>query len=183
MKTSKVKTPKKVSAPYLERVAYWYLERYAASEERLRRVLLRRVTRAAAYYDDCDSEEGQRLVEDIIGKLRKLNYLNDAAFAEMKAGSLRRSGSSRRKIMGKLAEAGIASDLAAQALAAADNETPDEDPELLAARTYARRRRLGPYRRERSFESDRKDLAALARAGFSFDTAKKILDQASADQT
>ena len=46
-----------------------------------------------------------------------------------------------------------------------------------AARAYAKRRRLGPYRRPdlRAAHRDR-DLAALARAGFAYGLARRVID-------
>ena len=53
----------------------------------------------------------------------------------------------------------------------------DEGSELDAAREFVRRKRLGPYRppRERAARI-RRDLAALARAGFDLDVARRALD-------
>ncbi len=50
------------------------------------------------------------------------------------------------------------------------------DPELAAARHFARRRRLGPFRAaaERQRHAER-DLAALARAGFSYRVARSVM--------
>ena len=45
------KPPRKVSPAYLERAALAYLERFAASAESLRRVLLRKVERSARAHD------------------------------------------------------------------------------------------------------------------------------------
>ena len=46
----------------------------------------------------------------------------------------------------------------------------------------ARRRRLGPFRLEKDRKDKRlRDLAAMARAGFAFDVAKKVIDAASPD--
>ena len=48
--------------------------------------------------------------------------------------------------------------------------------ELEAALTYARKRRLGPHRdAAKRAEYRQKDLASLARQGFSFDIARKVL--------
>ena len=48
---------------------------------------------------------------------------------------------------------------------------------------YARRRRLGPFRvpYDDSWERRQKDLASMARAGFGFGLAKKILSAPSRD--
>ena len=46
----------------------------------------------------------------------------------------------------------------------------------------ARRRRLGPFRLEEARKDKRlRDLATMARAGFAFDLAKKVIDAASPD--
>lgn len=47
-----------------------------------------------------------------------------------------------------------------------------------AAQAYAKRRRLGPYRRpdQRAAHRDR-DLAALARAGFAYGLARRVVDR------
>ena len=58
--------------------------------------------------------------------------------------------------------------------AAAETE---EEPERSAATRLARKRRLGPYRPVAARRDNReKDLAALARAGFSYDVALSVID-------
>ncbi len=49
--------------------------------------------------------------------------------------------------------------------------------EQRAAAALARRRRLGPYRAAEDRKDHRlRDLAAMARAGFAYDVAKKVID-------
>ena len=51
-----------------------------------------------------------------------------------------------------------------------------------AAAALARRRRLGPFRPAKDRKDRRaRDLAAMARAGFDYDLAKKVIDAASPD--
>ena len=46
-----------------------------------------------------------------------------------------------------------------------------------AAARYARRRRLGPFRAAPEREERRqRDLAALARAGFAYDVARRVIE-------
>ena len=55
------------------------------------------------------------------------------------------------------------------------DEAPD--PELHAAIKLARRRRLGPYADPDKRDENRdKHLAAMARAGFSYDMARRIIE-------
>ena len=53
--------------------------------------------------------------------------------------------------------------------------------ELKAAAAFARRRRLGPYRTKDREPNRLRDLAALARAGFAYDLARKVIDAADPD--
>ena len=74
---------------------------------------------------------------------------------------------------------GVASEDAAAAVEALRDD--GGDPDLAAACTFARRRRLGPYRR--AGEGDRaKELGAFARAGFARAVAEALLACATPDQ-
>ena len=70
--------------------------------------------------------------------------------------------------------------LGARARTTALDEELDTNPakrEWQAAVALARRRRLGPFRPEKDRKDKRlRDLAAMARAGFAFDIAKKVID-------
>ena len=90
--------------------------------------------------------------------------------------SLRRRGLSERMIRLKLKEKGLSDDTIREALAQWAADAP-EDGDLQAAINLARRRRLGPFRpTENRAERRDRDLAALARAGFDGDTARRVVD-------
>ena len=78
----------------------------------------------------------------------------------------------------KLAQKGVPRDLVDEALEALVETLEDDDPDRSAAWTYARRRRLGPYRRDPEVRAERreKDLAAMGRAGFPWGLARAIVD-------
>ena len=169
----------------LENVALFYLSRFASSESSLRRVLENRMRRAAMRNpafaaDDALQNKLRAAIDGIVEKHKKTGALNDNAYAEMKITSLRRAGRSARAIRQKLGQKGIAKSLIENNL---ERETEsDGDSELLAARELARRRRLGPFRKG---EGDallwRKELAVMARAGFSLDVARRILGKSADD--
>jgi regulatory protein len=166
----------------LARAAFSYLGRYAASESSLRRALHNRLRRAAlahpAFAQDAEKQAALRdVIEKIIEKHRMSGVLNDAAYAETKVNSLRRAGRSRRFIEFTLSRKGVHADLTHNALTETDGDGGDPaEAEMKAARAFARRRKLGPFRAGTSDENRRrKDLATLARAGFSLDVAKKAL--------
>lgn len=167
-KTAKKSTARVVRRPtpqYLENVATYYVQRYAATTATLKRVLQKRITNAVrAYPDDFNPAPFAAVIDDLIAKFVRLGYVNDETFAEQKIASLRRKGTSARAITAKLREKGIKA-----------NIESDEDTELAAAQRYVKRKRLGPYRTRTAEDSKQKDVAALARAGFSLPVARKAL--------
>lgn len=177
------KVPSKITPSYLENAALHYLERFASSSANLKRVLLRKVDRSVAYWSE-HGETGTRddhvaQVDTVIAKLARLGYLNDAAYAEAKVRALHRAGKGSRTIRATLAAKGVAVDHADAALDALAEDVVE--PDVAAAIRLAKKRRLGPFRRDSRDEMRQKDLAALARAGFDFDTCRRVIDAASAD--
>lgn len=174
------KPPRKATAAALENAALYYLERFATSSKNLRRVLLRRVERSARHHG-ADAGEGSGFVDDLIGRYLDCRLLDDAAFARTQAESMNRRGKSVRAIRAHLMRKLVASDDIEAALDALMEEIPD--PDLAAAVTYAKKRRLGPWRTRRTRRTRKKDenerqkeLAALARSGFSYSIARRIVE-------
>jgi len=164
-----------ITAEYLDRAALHYLERFASSSGNLRRVLMRRVLRAARALGS-DPAEGAALIGALIERYLRSGLLNDRQYAEQKAASLARSGSSRYRIRGKLAQKGVEREMIDETVTTLDEE--GEVTELAAACALIRRRRLGPYRpAEKRAEFRDKDLASMARAGFGFDLSRRLLAQ------
>jgi len=171
--------PKKATAKHLENVALWYLQRFAASADSLRLVLLRRVDKSVRAHAT-DGAEGAALVEDIIDRFRASGLLDDRLYAEGRARSLHRRGVSLRGIRARLRAKGVGAEDIEAALAALSEDAPE--PDLAAAIAYARRRRIGPYRaRGDRAELRERDLAALARQGFDYDTARRVIEADSAE--
>ena len=159
----------------LHKSALHYLERYASSVAGLRRVLLRRVDRAVQE-GRCERDEAVLWVDDIVGRFENAGLVDDRTFAAGQVASRRRRGESGRRIALKLREKGVDANVVDDALL--DEDGPDQTvAEFAAACRFARRRRLGPMRDPDNRISRRdRDLAALARAGFSLDVARRVLD-------
>ncbi len=167
------KPPPRLSGAYLERAAVSHLERYSSSIANLRQVLRRRAQRSCVHHDS-DPTEAEPLIDAAIERLCGLGLLDDRAYA---AGLLRRwraRGRSSRQIAAGLRAKGVAPELCDELL----SHSGEADPDLSAARVYARRRRLGPYRHdpEQRLARRERDFAALARAGYSPDVAEQVLD-------
>lgn len=165
------KVPRKPNPDRLKRQAFHHLERWPTTRANLRRVLRRKVARAVPHHV-FEVEEAHAWIEAVLDDLERIGVLNDTRWALDKARSGIRKGQSPRQVRANLRAKGIAPELVEQALDAVEGDT-----ELRAAVTYARKRRLGPFAPPgRSPEQRTKDLARLARRGFSYDVARRVLD-------
>jgi regulatory protein len=169
---------KPVTAKSLQNAATFYLERYPTTAEGLRRVLMRRVRRAERA--EVPIIEGvDKAIDAIVANFVAAGAIDDRAFAQTKARSLHRRGTSDRLTRQRLKLAGVDEATLDRAMAGL-NEELHADPRLRewqAAKALARRRRLGPFRTTGDRKEHRqRDLAAMARAGFSYDLARKVID-------
>ncbi|MEQ8284487.1 RecX family transcriptional regulator [Thalassospira sp.] len=178
------KRPRKVTRDYLMNYATWYLERFTASRARLEKLMRGKIRISAAEYGT-DPDEAMQWMNSVLSACEKAGFINDDAYAKGRARSLLRKGKAIRVIAADLSARGIAAhqidqaitDLKAEADQAAYEEVRSTDPNIAAAAAYARRRRLGPWRRPDIREEKRdKDMAALARQGFGYDTATRIIN-------
>lgn len=123
-------------------------------------------------------DDVEQAIEAVVQKFVSAGLLDDKAFAQTKARSLHRRGMSGRLTRQRLRVAGVDGDTVDEAMAGLDDEL-GVDPagrELQAAAAFARRRRLGPWRAKDRDENRTRDLASLARAGFAYDLARKVID-------
>lgn len=172
-KRASKRSPRKITPQSLRNAALFYLQRYATSAENLRRVLIRRVERAAHVHGS-DIVEGTEIVSKIITRYREVGLLNDLVYAETQAKTLFRRGTSSRAIRVRLHTKGVGREEIERALALLDLEVTEID--LVAAVILSRRRRLGPWRLEDRLNHRKRDLAILARRGFSYTVAKQVID-------
>ena len=156
-----------IGSDLLERWALDYLGRYASSAENLRRVLTRRVRRRAPEA----VLAAATLIDALVARYRESGLLDDAAYASARVQSLHRRGESMRAMRAGLAAKGVAAADVADAVSALQAAAPD--PDLAAACVFARRRRLGPFRRADADHA--RELGAFARAGFSRRVAEAVL--------
>ena len=110
-----------ITAKYLQNAATFYLERYPATAEGLRRVLGRRV-RKAEMADAPVMENVKQAIEAIVAKFVDAGAINDKEFAQTKARALHRRGTSSRLTRQKLKHAGVDGDTLDRAMAALDEE-------------------------------------------------------------
>ncbi len=177
------RTARPITAKYLQNAAALYLGRYPSTAEGLRRVLNRRVSKARML-DAPVMENVKEAIEVVVARFVDAGVIDDRAFAQTKARSLHRRGTSGRLTRQRLKMAGVESATVDGAMEALGDEL-HADPaqrERQAAAAYARRRRLGPFRAEKDRADKRaRDMASMARGGFAYDVAKKVIDAKSPD--
>ncbi|HET9628201.1 MAG TPA: RecX family transcriptional regulator [Novosphingobium sp.] len=156
------RTPRPLDAARLDELALAYVARFAASGAKLESYLQRKL-RERGWGGDAAPD-----VAAIVARFVQAGYIDDAGYARMKAGSLRRRGYGERRIGQALGAAGIAEELREEVRA-------DEGAQRLAALAYARRRRLGPFGPELDRAGREKQLAALLRAGHRIDHARALV--------
>lgn len=150
---------KKITQARLKNIALYYLERYEASTQKLREVLKRRL--AKARLEQTVPPKANQWVESILEEMVRLGYVNDKRFAENTVRRLSGAGKSRSFIRTKLKLAGIEEEEIMEALSDTD--------ELAAARLMVQKKHLG--------HDFKRDLARLARAGFSYEIAREVLEE------
>ena len=161
-----------------------YLGRYASSRHKLGQILSRFASRKLTDYD---AEDISTAIQQTIDRCGQLGYLDDRQFAVTLARSQRRRGRSQTMIHQRLRQHALSDDIIVYALAVADKNSVNGD--LQAAIRFAQRRRLGPFAKRHSTHRQRldphewkkRDLGAMARAGFSIVISQQVLNHKNPD--
>lgn len=182
----KIKRPRRISAHYLRNAGLYYLQRYTASIHHFRKVMIRKIDKSCAFHKDQDKAECIEHLEDVISELTELGHLDDKAYARGTVFSLRRKGLSTRMIKMRMQQKGIDSLLTDKMLAQYTYENPPHEDfegneDMRAAMTLAKRKKIGACYKKPIKDNDEKQklyarwLGALARAGFDYQTSRKVL--------
>jgi len=163
------RVPKPLDAARLEELALAYVARFATSRAKLEAYLLRKLRERGW------AGESGPAVEALSARFVAAGYVDDAAFARAKSGSLLRRGYGQRRIGEALGAAGIGEDIRAEVRAG-------EGARRQAALVMARKRRLGPFGPPAADRGAReKQIAALLRAGHGLDSARELVNAASVE--
>ena len=158
-----------LDAEALERLALFYVGRFATTRAKLAAYLTRKVRERGWEGPGPDLE---RLVERLSG----LGYIDDAAFASARAASLQRRGYGERRIGQALKAAGIE-----EADAAGAREQARDNAHSAALR-FAERKRIGPYAPAvPDRDARQKAFATMMRAGHPLDIVREVLNASPGD--
>ncbi len=184
----KVKRSRKISERYLRNSGLYYLQRYTASTAHFRKVMTQKITKSCDFHQDQDKEECLKHLETVIAEFLEMGYLDDSAYARGTVFSLRRKGLSARMIQMRMKQKGIDEEITTKMLDQYAYENPPYDDEgdisedFRAAITLAKRKKIGPYYLKPIKDEEEKQklyarwLGAFGRAGFDYQTCRKVLE-------
>ena len=165
--------PKKPTKERLRNIAYFYLTRYSSSSENLRRVLKKRVYKAAKFHN-IDIPKSDEWIGQIIEYFTKSGGLDDMRFARTKISYLSQKGKPPSVIKLYLLSKGVTKNIIEIVMSELSQSL--DTLELSAAHQYARRRRIGPYRQSPlTHKIKQKELRKLAMAGYSYKIANQLV--------
>jgi len=182
-KKKQPKPPKRITARYLYNSGLAYLQRFPASSMHFRFIMNRKINKSCRHHTDQNYEDCQKLLEDLIVQFKELSLLNDSAYLKGMVTSLRRRGLSSLQIKNKLMQKGYQNDKIASEINSYDEDEYADGAlsgDHRAILIHARKKRLGPFDIENKKDAG-KSLASLARAGFSYDIAKSVIEMKKED--
>ncbi len=174
---------KRVKPPLAEAalrdLALHYAARFATTGARLEGYLVRKI-RERGLAEDSDGRTIDIDVPALVARLVELGYVDDDAYARMRARDLGARGYGARRVDETLRHAGVGEGLR-------QAHAPGEAASRRAAALMARKRRLGPYGAAAQDEGDplgarkarEKAVAAMLRAGHQYDHVRFVLGAAS----
>ncbi len=169
--------PKKISESYLHNSGLYYLERFAASKKHFIFVMTRKVKRSCMHHTEQNYDECVSMVRNLADKFERTGLLDDTLYTNGLVASLRRKGKSRSAIVNKMRIKGIDQDRTLEALDSLDNDQHNgsQQAEEEAALKLAKKKKIGPFFIGED-ENLQKSLGVFARAGFSYQVSRKVLE-------
>ena len=153
--------------------AYSYLEKYSPSKQQLRIYLFKKLIKAKQNISS--KKEIFNLIDSIIATLVDNKFISDKHYSDIKSKTFLKRGYSLNKIRYSLIKKGIDEKYIKASISKIKEK--ESDPDFFSAIKLCKKRRIGPIREENNRSLFyKKDIAILARSGFSYELSKKILD-------
>lgn len=158
--------PKPLSSASLNELGLSYVARFATSSAKLQRYLERKLRERG--WDGEGDEVGPDLPA-LVARFVEKGYVDDEAYARARSSDLLRRGYGANRVRQALGQAGIAEGLR-------EKMQPGEAVKRRAALHLASKRRFGPFALEPVLPEKReKQIAAMLRAGHTFDHARALI--------
>ena len=163
----------------LRDLALSYAAKYATTGAKLESYLARKVRERGIESDD-DGRDAQLDIPGIVTRMIELGYIDDAAYAQMRSRDLTARGYGKRRVEQALWAAGVENEIR-------ESHAPTEATSRRAAVLLAKKRGFGVFGRsvlttdnqedhDPSRKRREKQVAAMLRAGHTYDHVRYILD-------
>ena len=153
--------------------AYSYLEKYSPSKQQLRIYLFKKLIKTKQNISS--KKEIFNLIDSIINTLVDNKFISDKHYSDIKSKAFLKRGYSLNKIRYSLIKKGIDEKYIKASISKIKEK--ESDPDFFSAIKLCKKRRIGAIREENNRSLFyKKDIAILARSGFSYELSKKILD-------
>jgi len=153
---------------FLMKYAIDYLSKYSSSKNNLERILKNKIKRMKI-----DKKEKFILynsINQIMLNLEKNKFIDDNNYAISKIRIFAIQGKSKVFVKNYLIQKGVEKNILNNSLDQFEEENPEWEKK--SAKIFVKKKRL-----ENSKENKQKNLSKMARAGFSYDISKKVLDK------
>tara|TARA_B100000965_G_scaffold398354_1_gene416347 strand:+ start:508 stop:1068 length:561 start_codon:yes stop_codon:yes gene_type:complete len=157
----------------LRDLAYAYLEKYSPSRQQLKTYLLKKYL--TKFNNSKSKKDLSNIIDKVLINLEKNKLISDELYSDSKSRVLLRRGYSINRISQSLRQKGIKSEFIEKSIKKIKDDKIE--PDFTSALKLCKRRRIGALRPGTNRELFyKKDMGILARAGFSFELSKRILD-------
>ena len=158
----------------LENLGLKYLSKFETTEKQFKDYLKKKLYK---FTFEIKQSEQDHLIENILIKMKNLNYVNDSRYSNMKSEQIFNNGGSMRMIIAKLKQKGVSEKIVKETL---ETLLKSDKNELVSALIYLKKRRIGIFYYKKINENElnefkKKWYATLARRGFSLEIVNKVL--------
>ena len=157
----------------LRNFAYNYLEKFSPSKQQLKTYLYKKFLKKRKII--FNKKELFNLIEVVTSTLENQKLISDKFYSDAKSKTFLKRGYSLNKIRYSLIKKGIDEKYIKDSISKIKEK--ESDPDFFSVIKICKKRRIGPCRDESNRNLFyKKDISILARAGFTYEISKKILD-------
>ena len=163
----------KATVEEMRNFSFAYIEKYTPSKQQLRTYLLKKYLKVKI--PNINKKNITDLIDVVLKDLENSKFINDQFYSKSKAKSLIKRGSSINKIRSYLMAKCVSDKYVKHTID--EIKEKNEDQDFFSAIKICKKKRIGPARNDSNRSLFyKKDIAILARAGFDFETSKKVMD-------
>ena len=160
---------------FLNKHGLRYLSKFETTEYQFKSFLNKKIE---IFDPNLETSKKNEFIDLITNKMKKLNYINDLRYSEIKGEKIFNSGGSKKLLKFKLDEKGIDNDVIEKIT---DKFFSNKLDEIQSALIYTKKKKIGLFYEKDLNKIDARNLknkwfGALARRGFSYETAKKVFE-------